>query len=137
MSKKGEIKMKTLENMKNFGKKSEVVKNRLQNKLKNLQEIINSKDPKNYRFNEAHAIKVERASKFFDELAEVSSFVEDSFDIRLVPLETIDKQIEKADFATIEFEGEYCKLVLVQNFPYDDLWLLYTAPIKSINGVEC
>ena len=118
--------------MKSLVKEHEKVVKQLNSKKARLQKIINSQDPKNLALYDAHIGRQIDASHFLSELEEVSAFFDNKMDVRLVSVSTLNKQVVKADFATIEFDGEYCKLALVQNFPYNDLWLLYVAPVESI-----
>ena len=83
---------------------------------------------------EAHERRVSNAKIFLDELDVISTVLADglNFDVYLVPRATLDKQVEKADFATVDFDGMFCKLYLIQNYPYGDVWLLYVAPVEDI-----
>ena len=69
---------------------------------------------------------------FLKELEEIMSVVETDLNVRIVPRPTFEKQIEKADFATMEFDGEFCKIAIVENFPNDSLWLVYTMPVDLL-----
>jgi len=113
-------------------KNHEKVVKEIQRKENSLNKILNSQLPRNPEFDDIHQARKEAAKNFLDELSEVTAFIEDSTEIVLVPMETLEKQVAKADFATIEFDGEYCTLALVQNFPYNDVWFLCIAPVTSI-----
>ena len=54
--------------------------------------------------------------------------------VQLVTEETLQKQAEKADIAIVDYDGRFCKLILIKNYPYNDLWLLYVAPVDSISN---
>ena len=53
-------------------------------------------------------------------------------EIYLVTKSTLESKSKKADFAIVDDEGYFFQLVLVQSFPYDDIYLLYLAPINSL-----
>ncbi len=117
--------MKILESDKKILKQLEAKKSR-------LEHIANSDYPLDPLLEKAHERRVENAKSFLDELEEVLTIVEVGLNIKLVPRPTFDKQVKRADFATLEFDGEYCKIALIQNYPYDNLWLIFTAPLESL-----
>lgn len=53
-------------------------------------------------------------------------------EIYLVTKSTLESKSKKADFAIVDDEGYFFQLVLVQNFPYNDIYLLYLAPLNSL-----
>lgn len=106
--------------------------NQLEAKKSRLENIANSDYPVDPSLNKSHERRVQNAKAFLDELEEVLTLVDVGLNIKLVPRPTFEKQVERADFATLEFEGEYCKVALIQNYPYDNLWLIHTAPVESI-----
>lgn len=112
--------------------KNTEIRKQLEHKRNRLNKVLNSRFPKNPYMCGCHYRKLENASIFIEELTDIICFLKAEVDIKLVTLPTFKKQCEKADFASVEFDGEFCKLVLIQNFPYDDLWLLYVAPVESI-----
>lgn len=113
-------------------KNTESLRKQLESKKNRLNEVLNTQFPKNPYLWGCHYRKLENAPIFIEELTDIICFLEIEPNIKLVTLPTLKKQCEKADFASVEFDGEFCKLVLIQNFPYDDLWLLYVAPVESI-----
>ena len=86
-------------------------------------------DPKKVK---VHKRKVLNANNFINELEEITGILDFGLNIKLVPRPTFEKQVAKADFASMEFDGEFCKIALIQNYPYDNLWLVYTATVESI-----
>ena len=52
-------------------------------------------------------------------------------EIYIVPLTTLETKAKKADFASIEEEGYNFRLVLIQNYPYDDIYMIYLKPLTS------
>lgn len=74
--------------------------------------------------------RIENAENFLSELSEVRIILGE--DVQLVTKKALTKLSNKADCASVEFDGEFCKLILVQTYPYRDAWLLYVAPVESI-----
>lgn len=108
------------------------IANQLDSKKLRLERVLRSQYPLDPSLTEAHERKLENAKIFLKELADISYVVNLDLNIRLVSKSTLDKQVEKADFATVDFDGQFCKLIIIQNYPYDDLWLLWVAPVESI-----
>ena len=52
--------------------------------------------------------------------------------IYIVTKSTLDTKSKKADFAIVDDEGYFFQLTLVQSFPYNDVYLLYLAPLNSL-----
>jgi len=114
--------------------------------MKNTEKIIAQLDSKKLRLKkaldagypidpalvEAHERRMSNAEIFLEELDALSYLLNLDMNIQLVYLSTLEKQAEKADFASIDFDGQFCKLFLIQNYPYDSMWLLYVAPVESI-----
>ena len=101
-------------------------------KKEKLLHIIDSDYPINRRLHEAHTRKVKHAQKFLKEFEEIEPLLEGAFNINIVPRPTFEKQIKKADFCTMEFDGVYCRIAVVQNYPFDNLWLIYTASLGTL-----
>ena len=114
--------------MKNLGK----ILKQFASKKERLQKVLASQNPINPNLYSAHERKLTNANFFLSELTEAENLLLSSGDIRLVTLSTLEKQIEKADFSSMEFDGEFCKIALIENYPYDSLWLLWIAPVESI-----
>ena len=113
-------------------KNAEKITKQLESKKLRLENALRTAYPIDPSLSEAHERRLENAKAFLAELADVSYLLNLNLNIQLVSLPTLQKQIEKADFATLDFDGQFCKLVVIQNYPYDDMWLLYVAPVESI-----
>lgn len=72
------------------------------------------------------------AKRYLEELREVKELLGCGVNLNLVPRPTFEKQVAKADFATLEFDGEFCKIAIVSNYPFDNLWLIYASALESL-----
>ena len=113
-------------------KNMEKITRQINSKKDRLEKVLNSNAPIIVSLMEAHERKIAHAELFLSELTEVTEFWDAETNLHLVPLSMLETQTAKADFASVEFEGKFCKLILVQNYPYGDLWLLYVASVESI-----
>lgn len=111
---------------------SNAIKKQLENKQARLEKIAVSDYPSGLQNFKDHERKVLNATNFINELEEVTGILDFGLNVKLVPRPTFEKQVAKADFASMEFDGEFCKIALIQNYPYDNLWLVYTATVESI-----
>lgn len=108
---------------------SKVLK-QLQAKKAKLEEIISSNYPFNIALFPNHRRKVAHAKSFLNELEDVIELV--SFDtasitLQLVPKPTFEKLVAKADFATEEFDGIYCKVCNICSCPAAPMLIIYTS----------
>lgn len=107
----------------------------LDSKRRRLESIL--APGKNYnsdsKYASAHERRQANARAFLEELRDISLLDIGDLNVQLVTEETLQKQAEKADFAIVDYDGRFCKLILIKNYPYDDLWLLYVAPVDSIS----
>ncbi len=101
-------------------------------KLEKLKHIAVSKSPINSTLEKAHQRRVMNAKSFLNEIQEVSMYVGVGLNIKLVPLRTFEKQVKKAEFVTMELDGKFCKIAIIHNYPYEDIWLIYVASVESI-----
>ena len=100
----------------------------LENKIARLDNILNSYLPTDHMKYEAHKRRVTNAAAFIKELKEVIEEIKLCFsNIKRVPLPSFKKQLDRADFVTIEYDGKYCKLSTIHTFPYEPVMLLYVA----------
>lgn len=115
-------------------KNIEKVKEAYQKKVDSLIKIRDSKYPpvKSQELYEAHKRKVVNANNYLEELDSIGTFLCLSDNIIISSMEKINEVIENAEYSSIEFEGEFVKLYLIQKFGYPDMWLLYLAPLKLI-----
>ena len=115
-------------------KELETIKKMLDSKKARLEKVLSTTAPvvESEELQDAHERRQANAEVFLDELTEVRTVLSFANNVLLVNFETLDRLSKKADFCNIEFDGEFCKLVIVQNFPYDDLWLLYVAAVEKI-----
>ncbi len=109
------------------------IKEQLENKQARLERIAIS----NCHSNDSERIAIQEtrisdAKRFINELEEIKDILDFDLNIKLVPKPTFEKQVTKADFASMEYDGEFCKIALIQNYPYDNLWLVYAVAIESI-----
>ena len=110
----------------------EKITKQLEAKEARLKRILQSEYPTDPAKKDAHIRKIINAERFLDELSEAKAVVGCGVNLKLVPRPTFEKQVDKADFATMEFDGEFCKVAIILNYPYDNLWLIYVAPVESI-----
>ena len=72
------------------------------------------------------------ANFYIDELTEIELLLASEVESRLVPLETYQKQLAKADFAEMDFDGLYVKIAIVHNYPFASMWMVYMVSIDSV-----
>lgn len=114
-------------------KDTETIAKQLKSKELQLKKILQSQFPCDPALAEAHVRRQRNAKAFLKDLNDISYVVNLDLNIELVSKSTLQKRIKMADIATVDFDGEYCKLVIIQNFPEDDnLWLLWVAPVSSV-----
>lgn len=97
-----------------------------------LDRILCSDFPIRPELADGHRRRQINSKLFLSELREIRELIDVPVDLVLVTHSTFTKQIEKADFSSMEYDGIYCKLASIQNFPYDDIYLLYVASVNSI-----
>ena len=109
------------------------IKKILETKQMRLNEIMNSNNPLDPTLQANHVRRVSNARTFLEELEEVFSLAENHCpQVEIVPKKTFDEQIQKADFATMEFDGLFCQIVNVTSYPEKHLWLVYTASLECL-----
>lgn len=110
----------------------ENIKKQLEAKEARLEHIVYSDYPTDPQKQDAHIKKLGKAKCYLEELREVKELLGCGVNLKLVPRPTFEKQVAKADFATLEFDGEFCKIAIVSNYPFDNLWLIYTSALESL-----
>ncbi len=110
--------------------KRDIIKNQLQLKTEYLQQklqlleanALNCKYPSQTRTN---------IKNFLSELSDIMFFADEcTKNVQLVTMSTIEKSDEEADFSTVDFDGEFCKLVQIQKYPYQPVYLLFLSPVE-------
>lgn len=101
----------------------------LEKRKKKIEDILSSNEPVvlSEELFIAHERKKENAGIYLDELSEVTLQK-----AKQVKITTFRKEVENADESSIEFDGQFCKLALIQNWGQRDKWLLYLAPLSTI-----
>ena len=113
-------------------KKDEKITKQLERKKERLEQIVNSEMPINEKLWDAHKRKEENARRFLVEIEEIEGLLE-ADTVKVVPISTFNKVVEKADYATMEFDGEFCKVATITNFPYEDnVVMVYLASIEKM-----
>lgn len=103
---------------------------KLEEKKVRLEDILNATYS---RSGDEHERKILNAKNYIKEVKYlISSLQFIKKDIFLVSESTLDDKVKKADFSSIEEEGEFFKLGFIQNFPYHDIYLLYLAPLSNL-----
>ncbi len=110
----------------------EKITKQLEAKEARLEHLWYSDSPVDPEKKEAHLKKADKAKRFLEELQEVKGLLGCGVNVKLVPRPTFEKQVAKADFATMEFDGEFCKIAIILNYPFDNLWLIYVAAVESL-----
>ena len=124
--------------MKNVVKAEKDCNKELREKLEGVKErlktIQNSPNPAvtTGSVYEGHVRRVRNAGVYLKELEEILMATSMDKPIYDVTKEAMNKIIAKADISTTEFDGEFCRLVLIQNFPYDDIFLLHMVAIRHL-----
>ena len=116
--------------MKNLTSLSDVLKD----KRNRLRKITGSRS-KGFEVYGSQPNRRTKAKNYLEELEELLTLIDASKDVRLVSLQVFKRRVESADVATIELDGKYCKFALLQNYPYDDIWVLFLATIESDGSV--
>lgn len=104
----------------------------LEERKTKLEEIANSNCPIDPKLAKSHDERVKKASAYVKELNGLIPFLPSDSKIYVVHINTLERKMETADFATIEDEGIFFKLVHISNFPEEDMYLIYLAPLSSI-----
>lgn len=110
----------------------ENIKKQLDAKEARLEHIVYADYPTDPQKKDAYIRKLGKAQRYLEELREVKELLGCGVNLNLVPRPTFEKQVAKADFATLEFDGEFCKIAIVSNFPFDNLWLIYASALESL-----
>ena len=102
----------------------------LEQRLRKLEDIVSSNEPVVFceELFIAHERRVRNAGIYINELDEVTLQEK----AKQVKLSTFNKEVENADVSSIEFDGQFCKLALIQNWGNADRWVLYLAPLSKI-----
>lgn len=104
----------------------------IKRKKERLKTISKMDLPVNKAVFDIHKRRIENARIFLDELEEVEMLLMSGVPMKVVPRNIFKKQVEKADFVVTEFDGEFCQIAIVQNFPFEDVWLIHTASINEL-----
>ncbi len=107
------------------------IKEQLKNKETKLERIASSALSNSEKTAVQERI-ISNVSDFIDELEEVRNFLDFGLNVKLVSKPIFEKQVAKADFASMEYNGKYCKVALIQNYSADNFWLVYVAAVESI-----
>lgn len=101
----------------------------LESRRAELLKIMRSNFPIDFRLEEAHIRRVHNAKQYLNELKEVDSFLNVGLKVSIVAKNKFKREVAKADFATIEQDGIFCKIATVQSYPCDEEVLVYLVPI--------
>ncbi len=115
--------------MKNFENKEVVVA--LESRRAALQKIMRSGFPIDFRLEEAHIRRVNNAEQYLNELKEVDSFLDLGFEVTIVTKKKFEKEVDQADFSTIEQDGVFCKIATIQSYPSKERVIVYLVPIAG------
>jgi len=114
---------------------SEKVLNQLKDKKAKLKEIVLSGVPNDPKLLETHTRRVIHARSFIGEISEVIEILESDatgIELKLVPHTTFDKVVARADFATEEFDGIYCRVCNICNYPSRPMLIISTTAFKML-----
>lgn len=94
----------------------------LESKVKKLEKIA-----LNWEKNPEMSAKAER---FLSELEDVEDFMEEGI---LLQRNSFEKKLRDADASGIEYDGEFCKVAVIYNYPFNNgQWIIYTAAVSSL-----
>ena len=110
----------------------EKFKRAVEERRERIEKILETREPVVPSLDEAHKNRMKKAEIYLKDLKEVVRFLPD--DVKIVTKQTFNKTIEKADFAELEYDGRYCQLALIQNFPHKDAYIFYMAPLAAVCG---
>lgn len=113
-------------------KSKEAIKKKIASKEARLNKVLSTPEPIVSSLYEAHIRRQINSINFLDELDEVKVVLNFDNNVKLVSLNEFNSLLVSADASNIEFDGEFCKLALLQNVNLPSEWLLYVAPIESI-----
>lgn len=95
----------------------------LESKVKKLEKIA-----LNWEKNPEMSAKAER---FLSELEDVEDFMEEG--VILLQRNSFEKKLRDADESEIEYDGEFCKVAVIYNYPFNNgQWIIYTAAVSSL-----
>lgn len=107
----------------------------LKYKKQQLNKVLASYQPTNRAKYDAHIRRQENAKCFLKELDILTDFIpfsEKAENVLLVSRSTFQRKVEKADFAEVDFDGLYCKVAVIYNFPETcGVWLIYVASLED------
>lgn len=79
-----------------------------------------------------HSSREEKIQSYISEINELIALVGlIKKDIYIVKEERLNVSIQKADFASLEDEGNFFTLTLIQNYPYQDIYMLCLTPLAK------
>ena len=104
----------------------------LASKKENLERILRSEEPFDEALHDSHVRRQRSATWFLAEMTELEEIIKAVYKAMLVPSVTFQKQIEKSDFASIEMDGLYCRAAVIQNYPGEKFWIIYTASLNTL-----
>ena len=106
---------------------------KLEERKSKLAQIEYSSCPIDPKLEEAHIRKIDNARRYRQELEGLLPFIGlTTKEIFIVSTTTFEKRVDKADYATIEDEGFFFRLALINNFPADDFLILWLTPLSSL-----
>lgn len=109
-------------------KVSEAIK-RLEDRCTKADMILATADP-----TDSQRIRMDNARLYKEELTYLIKSISyiDTTPIHIVPKATLEKKSAQADFASIEEDGYFYQLVLLQTYPFGKVYLLYVEPISEL-----
>ena len=83
---------------------------------------------------ENYNYRVVLIKRYLEELQEIQSILATPENvIHIVPKSTATRQIDKAEFASVEFEGDFVQVIMIQNYPSEEYFLVTLEPLANFS----
>lgn len=64
------------------------------------------------------------ARRYLAEIKEVSSLLGVGHEVEWLSRQKFDRYMSEAEYSALDFDGEFCKVALINNFPEEPKWLI-------------
>lgn len=75
--------------------------------------------------------KATRAESFLTEIEDIKDFLQEEA-VVLLQKNSFEKKLREADEFAMEYDGEFCKVAVIYEYPKNGQWIIYTAAVSSL-----
>lgn len=76
--------------------------------------------------------KARAAKRYLLELQDVSSLLGMGHDVEWMRKKRFNRCMREADYSSMDFDGEFCKVAIIYNFPDEPKWIITCESPKNL-----